>query len=133
MNKNKKETAVADCTVLVVEDNPNNAMLMQDILKSQKIRSHIVENAAEAMEFCKGDTPTMILMDIGLPDMDGLELTKKMRDGKKLNKTPIIAVTAHASSSMKEKAMAVGCNDFIAKPFMPNDVIHTVKSHLVSS
>ncbi|MCB1135214.1 MAG: response regulator [Chlamydiia bacterium] len=112
--------------ILVVEDNENNSALIEDILDSIHMQCHVVTNARDAIEHCRDNTPLMILMDIGLPEVDGLQLTAHLRDWPSLHNVPVIAVTAHSGDRMQARASAAGCNDFLAKPFVPKQLIEIV-------
>jgi two-component system cell cycle response regulator DivK len=116
--------------VLIVEDNINNSDVIQAILNSQEIPSHVVTNAKDALDYCRAEKPRLILMDLGLPNINGLELTKILKASGGIDKVPIIAVTAHTGKEIEEKAEAVGCDGFIEKPFMPKDFMRIVRSYL---
>lgn len=112
--------------ILIVEDNANNSLLMEDILDSLQMRCHIARDASEAIQHCLQHTPCLILMDIGLPEMDGLSLTAHLRQNKKFEHTPVIAVSAHSGERIQDRAQEVGCDDFLSKPFTPNQFIEMI-------
>ena len=102
--------------VLVVEDNEENwDMLSRRLLR----RGYTVIRAAdgqEAVEMAARETPDLILMDVSLPVMDGLEATRRIRSRPETQTTPIIALTAHATSADRDKALQAGCDDYHTKP-----------------
>jgi CheY-like chemotaxis protein len=102
--------------VLVVEDNEENwDMLSRRLLR----RGYTVIRAAdgqEAVEMAARETPDLILMDVSLPVMDGLEATRRIRAHAETQTTPIIALTAHATSADRDRALQAGCDDYHAKP-----------------
>ena len=102
--------------VLVVEDNEENwDMLSRRLLR----RGYTVIRAAdgqEAVEMAARETPDLILMDVSLPVMDGLEATRRIRARPETQTTPIIALTAHATSADRDKALQAGCDDYHTKP-----------------
>jgi two-component system cell cycle response regulator DivK len=112
--------------ILVVEDNENNSALVEDILDSIHMDCHIVTHAQAAIDYCSSNTPLMILMDIGLPEMDGLELTAHLRQSERFEHVPVVAVSAHSGLRMQDRAQEVGCDDFLAKPFTPSQLIDIV-------
>lgn len=102
--------------ILIVEDNQINLMLLKTLLSFKGYDAHTASNAEEALHVLDTFSPKLILMDIQLPGMDGLELTRKLRENPKFKNTLIVAVTAYAMKGDKEKALEAGCNGYIAKP-----------------
>ena len=102
--------------ILVVEDNEENWDMLSRRLQR---RGYMVVRAAdgqEAVEMAARERPDLILMDVSLPVMDGLEATRRIRAHAEIQATPIIALTAHAMSGDREKAMEAGCDDYDIKP-----------------
>ncbi len=99
--------------ILVAEDNDSNYMLMSYILKKHYdfFRAH---NGQEAVELVESEHPDIVLMDMKMPVMDGLEATRQIR--AKYPDLPVIALTANAFDSDRQRAMDAGCNDFVSKP-----------------
>jgi len=111
-------------TILVAEDNDSNFLLVNAILKKY---ANIVRavNGLEAVNAVKKAKNDLVLMDIRMPIMDGLEATTEIR---KLDPDiPIVALTANAFDSDRERALAAGCNDFIAKPIRKSDLLDLVQ------
>ncbi|HGJ63923.1 TPA: response regulator [bacterium] len=102
--------------ILVVEDNDKNRKLVRIILQSKGYELMEATTAEEAINQLKENIPDLILLDIQLPQMDGLELTKKIRDQKETKDIPIIALTAYAMKGDKERILEAGCDDYISKP-----------------
>ena len=103
-------------TILVVEDNEENWDMISRRLQR---RGYLVVRAAdgqEAVEMAAHETPDLILMDVSLPVMDGLEATRRIRARAQTQTIPIIALTAHAMSGDRDRALQAGCDDYHAKP-----------------
>ena len=106
-------------SILIVDDNPLNLRLVSFLLTAKGYIVHTAINSEEAMNFLESagnNLPALILMDIQLPGMDGLELTRILKADDQFKKIPIVAITAYAMKGDKEKALAAGCNGYIAKP-----------------
>jgi len=113
-NANSKENQIG--TILLVEDNEVNQMLAETIIKEAGYEVITVENGIEAIQCLKNNTIELVLMDINMPEMDGYEATKKIREELNLIDLPIIAMTANALKGDKEKSLDAGMNDYISKP-----------------
>jgi PAS domain S-box-containing protein len=104
-------------TLLLVEDNPISRKVEQKLLQEAGYEVHCVETGEDAIENVRSGKYNLVLMDIELKDMNGLEATKKIRElDDKINGIPIIAVTAHSSMKDREKCLLAGMNDYISKP-----------------
>jgi CheY-like chemotaxis protein len=102
--------------ILIIEDTENNRILLTRRLKP---KGHIIvsaEDAEKGIPLVASEKPDMILMDIGLPGMDGWTATRKIKDDPNTKHIPIIALTAHAMTSDREKAAASGCDSYETKP-----------------
>jgi len=106
-------------SVLLVEDNTLNQQVACELLESQHLTVHIANNGKEAIEMLTNQSFDVVLMDIQMPEMDGYEATKRIRKMEKHHDTPIIAMTAHAMQSEKEKCIKAGMNDHLSKPINP--------------
>lgn len=102
--------------VLVVEDNPANMKLATLLLEHAGYRVLGTDNARDGIALAREQHPDLILMDIQLPGMDGLEATRILKADEALRKTPIVALTAFAMKGDEEKVRAAGCDAYIAKP-----------------
>jgi CheY-like chemotaxis protein len=102
--------------VLVVEDNPLNLELATDLLEACGIEV-ISENTGEiAVRLAQEQMPNLILMDLSLPGMDGLQATAALKAHPRTRSIPVVAVTAHAMKGDEQKALAAGCEGYITKP-----------------
>lgn len=118
-------------TVLIVEDNELNMKLFHDLLYAQGYRTLRTDNGMEALEIARAENPDLILMDIQLPEVSGLEVTKWLKEEDELRHIPVVAVTAFAMKGDEEKIRDGGCEDYIAKPIAVADFLATVKRFLV--
>lgn len=103
-------------TILYVEDNSDNRMLIRRVLSAEGYTVHEAPNAAEALNILKGLQPDLILMDINMPDMDGYTLTAHIRALPNLGLIPIVALTANVMKGDRERSLEAGCDGYIQKP-----------------
>jgi CheY-like chemotaxis protein len=126
----KKEYKKIDgVKILLVEDNYMNRMVAQNSLQYFNCKVTEAENGIEALEILKSQNFDIILMDIQMPEMDGIEATKIIRNEFKL-KTPIIALTANAFKTEIKNCKKVGMNDYVTKPFEESVLIETISKNL---
>ena len=116
--------------ILLVEDNPINQQVASEILKSVGIKVDIAENGKEAVEKVYAGNYDLVLMDLQMPVMDGMEATRILRDDPLNQKLPIIALTAHAISGFRERCLELGMNDFLSKPFSPEEMLFILSKYL---
>jgi CheY-like chemotaxis protein len=102
--------------VLVVEDNKDNLMLITDLLTMLRYEVITALNGLEGVEKATSELPNLILMDLSLPQMDGWEAAKVIKENSISAHIPIIALTAHAMMGDREKALEAGCDDYLSKP-----------------
>jgi CheY-like chemotaxis protein len=102
--------------VLVVEDFEDNRFMMRRLLEMSGYRVVEAVNGNQAVERAASEHPDIILMDLSLPQLDGLAATRRIREQQGLRKTPIIAVSAHDSADFHAEALAAGCNEYVTKP-----------------
>ncbi len=119
--------------ILIVEDNEKNMYLMRFILSKKGYNIVEARNGKKGIEMTEKEKPDMIIMDIKLPDIDGLEATKRIRKIKGFEKTPIIAVTSYAMTGDKERALKAGCNGYIKKPINPDTFIKEMEKGFATS
>ena len=117
-------------TVLLVEDNEDNRIVYSTILRHFGYQVTEALNGEEGISKAKSEMPDLILMDISIPIIDGWEATQVLKHDPETNKIPIIALTAHALASDREKAMEVGCDGYLAKPSEPRAVVAEVQRFL---
>ncbi len=114
-------------TVLVVEDNDLNMKLFHDLLEAHGYNILQTKDGMEALELARQHHPDLILMDIQLPEVSGLEVTKWLKEDEKLKSIPVIAVTAFAMKGDEEKIREGGCEAYIAKPISVTNFLKTVE------
>ncbi|NQT31059.1 MAG: response regulator [Deltaproteobacteria bacterium] len=117
-------------TILLVEDDPMNMRLAQHILESQGYTVVGATTGQEALNQIKTNLPDLILMDVQLPDIDGMTLVRIIRAKDITRDTTILALTACAMKGDREKILKTGCNDYISKPINVEKFISTVRRYL---
>lgn len=117
--------------VLIAEDNPLNQQLMALYMKQLKWVYSIVSNGLQAVEACQNELFDLILMDIDMPVLDGIEATRNIRVFN--SNIPIIAVTAYSDESTRAESIAAGMNDFLAKPCSKNDIFSAASTFIRSN
>ncbi len=117
-------------TVLLVEDNEDNRIVYSTILRHFGYQVTEALNGEEGISKAKAEMPDLILMDISIPIIDGWEATQILKHDPTTSHIPIIALTAHALASDREKAMEVGCDGYLAKPCEPRAVVAEVQRFL---
>ena len=113
--------------VLVVEDNPNNMKLITLVLKKHGYETIGAATGKDGVEKSTTEKPDMILIDIMLPDIDGLETTRRIRKIESMQKVPIIAITSYAMAGDRHKVMEAGCNGYFEKPINPLTIIGDIE------
>jgi len=103
-------------SILVVEDNKTNAQLLKDVLGVRGYKVDIVMNGDDALKALDVTHPDIILMDVQLPGMDGLEVTRILKNNPKTRDIPVIAITAYALKGDRDMAMQAGCDEYMSKP-----------------
>ena len=117
-------------TVLLVEDNEDNRIVYSTILRHFGYSVTEALNGEEGIAKARSEHPDLILMDISIPVIDGWEATQVLKHDPQTREIPIIALTAHALASDREKAMEVGCDGYLAKPCEPRAVVAEVQRFL---
>jgi CheY-like chemotaxis protein len=116
--------------VLLAEDNPMNRETIVTYLTAKGFCVVIAENGEEALRQAKATQPAVILMDIQMPGMDGLEATSILKSRPETARTPIIALTALAMTGDRERCLAAGADDYMAKPVNLRELVATVTRHI---
>jgi CheY-like chemotaxis protein len=122
--------AANEITILIVENEESNRMLMEEILRFAGYRCVLACNGLEALEVFEREHPHIILTDVSMPVMDGYEATMAIRGRPGGARVPIVAVTAHAMSGERERALRRGCTDYLAKPYRPHELLEVVERQL---
>ncbi len=125
-----QEAQVKPKTVLIVEDNELNMKLFHDLLDAHGYKTLQTRDGMEALDIARDNRPDLILMDIQLPEVSGLEVTKWLKEDDSLADIPVIAVTAFAMKGDEEKIIEGGCEAYIAKPISVASFLETIKSFL---
>ena len=116
--------------VLIVEDNELNMKLFHDLLDAHGYETLQTRDGMEALELARAERPDLILMDIQLPEVSGLEVTKWLKEDDTLRAIPVVAVTAFAMKGDEEKIRQGGCEAYIAKPISVAQFMETVQRFL---
>jgi two-component system, cell cycle response regulator DivK len=116
--------------ILCVEDNPQNMRLVRKILKSQGYIVLEAEDGTSGLTMAETEKPDLILMDVNLPDIDGLEVTRRIKAQDHLHHIPIVALTANAMFGDEERCLAAGCDGYIAKPVSKQKLLSNLTSYL---
>tara|TARA_E500000178_G_C16868739_1_gene683276 strand:+ start:365 stop:733 length:369 start_codon:yes stop_codon:yes gene_type:complete len=119
--------------ILLVEDNEMNRDMLSRRLKRKGFELIYAGDGVEAVESAKQNLPSLILMDVSLPEMDGLEATKLIKRDPATENIPIIALTAHAMEGDRERCLAAGCNDYDTKPIELSRLLDKIKTFLPTS
>lgn len=114
-------------TVLIVEDNELNMTLFRDLLQAHGYETVETRNGADVLDIARVHRPKLIIMDIQLPEVSGLEVTRWLKDDDELCDIPVIAVTAFAMKGDEERIRQGGCEAYISKPITINGFIETVR------
>lgn len=116
--------------ILYIEDNPQNMRLVRKILKHAGYSVLEAENGLDGLDVAEKQRPDLILMDVNLPDIDGLEVTARLKAIDHLAAIPVIALTANAMVGDRERALEAGCNDYLPKPVGRQDLLDIVKQYI---
>jgi two-component system cell cycle response regulator DivK len=103
-------------TILCIEDNPDNRLLIRRVLAVEGYQVLEAEDAHQALDILKAQSPDLILMDINMPEIDGYTLTAQLKQSGSISNVPIIALTANAMKGDREKCLEAGCDGYIQKP-----------------
>ncbi|MEM8701655.1 MAG: response regulator [Pseudomonadota bacterium] len=117
-------------TVLIVEDNELNMKLFHDLLEAHGYNTLQTRTGIEALQLARDHHPDLILMDIQLPEVSGLEVTKWIKEDDTISSIPVIAVTAFAMKGDEERIRQGGCEAYISKPISVAKFLETVRAYL---
>ncbi len=126
----KRESPDRPPLVLVVDDVPDGREIVGEYLKLGGYRMAGAADGMEAVQKAQDLQPDVILMDVWLPKMDGLEATRRIRGDERTRHIPVIALTAHGLASARDKALKAGCDAVITKPFLPEDLEREIRRQL---
>ena len=117
-------------TVLIVEDNELNMKLFNDLLEAHGYATIQTKSGVEAVELARRHRPNLILMDIQLPEVSGLEVTQWLKDDEELKSIPVVAITAFAMKGDEEKIRQGGCEAYLSKPISVVKFLETVRNYV---
>ena len=115
---------------MIVEDNELNMKLFHDLLHTQNYETVETSNGLDAVELARQHMPDLILMDIQLPEVSGLDVTKWIKEDDALKMIPVIAITAFAMKGDEERIRQGGCEAYISKPISVSKFLETIRSYL---
>ena len=124
---------MAENKVLVIEDDPMSMRLAQSVLRSGGYVTLGATTAEAGIEVARRELPDAVLMDIGLPGMDGLEASRVLKESSETKGIPIIALTAHALPGDREKCLGAGCDGYLTKPYDLEVLLATLKHFIALS
>jgi CheY-like chemotaxis protein len=120
-------------TVLYIEDNFHNRRIVRKILQSRGYTVIEAEDGRSGLNMIQQLRPPLILLDIGLPGMDGLEVLRQIKRDVRLREIPVIAITASAMRGDRERFLDAGCSDYISKPIQAMELLNMVAEYYPSS
>ena len=115
--------------ILVVEDNEKNMKLFRDVLVATGFRTLEATTGGEAVDMASEHTPDLVLMDIQLPDLDGVQALRRLREDQRTAGIPVLALTAQAMRGDRERFLAAGFDGYLSKPVDVRELIRTVRDH----
>ena len=115
-------------TILVVDDFDDTRLLLRTWLRKKGYRVVEAENGHEAITKAREIEPDLIIMDVEMPELDGLSATREIRALKDSAELPIVAVSAYGADQFREQALAAGCNEYVSTPFEPDDLEKLIRS-----
>ena len=116
--------------ILYIEDNPQNMRLVRKMLDGGGYNILEANNGLLGIEIARNDRPDLILLDINLPDIDGIEVAKEIKADTNLSHIPIVALTANAMYGHREQYLEAGCDGYLAKPISRRELLNTVSAFL---
>jgi CheY-like chemotaxis protein len=120
-------------TILLVEDFDDTRLMMKLWLVKNGYRVVEAETGEEAISAAKRELPDLIIMDVRMPGMNGLDATQRIREDQALRRTPIVAVSAYGAEEYRSLAIQAGCNEYVSTPFDPDALAELIKSLIATS
>ncbi|MFC1983466.1 response regulator [Chloroflexota bacterium] len=117
--------------ILIVEDSPENMRLHEMVLRAKNYILLKATDGEEALAVAMRERPDLIMMDVQLPKMNGLEVTKKLREAPEFGQTPIIAITAYAMKGDRERVIEAGCDAYLSKPINTRELPEIIAEMLL--
>ena len=116
--------------ILIVEDEPKNITLLRDLLQVSGYSTIEATDGKQGVELANAKKPDLILMDIQMPEMDGLEATRILKADATTSNIPVLALTSYAMKGDEERILQAGCDGYLAKPFNIQELLKTVAEYL---
>ena len=120
-------------TILVVDDFDDTRLLLRTWLQKKGFRVVEAENGNRAIAAAESSRPDLIIMDVEMPELDGLAATRKIRELKDFAAVPIVAVSAYGADQYRDHALAAGCNEYVSTPFEPDELERLIRALLNDS
>ena len=117
-------------TILVVDDFDDTRLLLRTWLQKKGFRVVEAENGNRAIAAAESSHPDLIIMDVEMPELDGLAATRKIRELKDFAAVPIVAVSAYGADQYRDHALAAGCNEYVSTPFEPDELERLIRALL---
>jgi len=117
-------------TILVVDDFEDTRLLLRTWLQKKGFRVVEAENGNRAIAAAESSRPDLIIMDVEMPELDGLAATRKIRELKDFAAVPIVAVSAYGADQYRDHALAAGCNEYVSTPFEPDELERLIRTLL---
>ena len=115
-------------TILVVDDFDDTRLLLRTWLQKKGFRVVEAENGNRAVAAAESDRPDLIIMDVEMPELDGLAATRKIRALRNFQSVPIVAVSAYGADQYREHALAAGCDEYVSTPFEPDELERLIRA-----
>jgi CheY-like chemotaxis protein len=120
-------------TILLVEDFDDTRLMMRMWLTKNGYRVVEAETGEEAISVARREQPDLIIMDVMMPGMNGLDATQRIREYQALSRTPIVAVSAYGANEYRSLAIDAGCNEYVSTPFDPDELAELIKDLIAKS
>jgi two-component system cell cycle response regulator DivK len=117
--------------ILIVEDNMDNYELVRIVLERAGYDVFLAVNGRDGVDAARAQIPDLILMDLGLPEMDGWNATKKLKSNEETKSIPLYALTAHTLPNERKRALLAGCDGYVAKPIHMKEFLNVVEEALL--
>jgi CheY-like chemotaxis protein len=117
-------------TILYIEDNEDNVYMLARRLRRHGFEVIVATDGARGVEAARRERPDLVLMDLGLPVLDGWEATRRLKEAPETRSIPVIALSAHAMAGERERALAAGCDDYDTKPVDLDRLLAKIRAHL---
>jgi CheY-like chemotaxis protein len=115
-------------TILIVDDFDDTRLLLRTWLQKKGFRVVEAENGNRAIAAAESTHPDLIIMDVEMPELDGLAATRKIRELKEFAAVPIVAVSAYGADQYRDHALAAGCNEYVSTPFEPDELERLIRA-----